>query len=137
MCRVYPGGRAAGMGAGGTGGAACVVPRLAGGTGWDGGSLDETQPDRTMPISRLAGTRIKFLRSVSVRLRAKDSGVDPDLKQKMICYHFDVDACRLAACVAITLAISFRMTERFQRQLQAGRRVCRLSPQIATLQTRC
>jgi hypothetical protein len=66
MCRVYPGGRPAGIGAGGTGGAACVDPRLAGGTGWDGGSLDETQPDRTMPISTIAGTRIKFLRSVSV-----------------------------------------------------------------------
>jgi hypothetical protein len=56
---------------------------LAGGTGWDGGSRDETQPDRTRPISTIAGTRIKFLRSVSVDLRAKDSGVDPDLKQKI------------------------------------------------------
>ena len=83
MCRVYPGGRAAGTGAGGTGGAACVDPRLAGGTGWDGGSLDETQADRTMPISTIAGTRIEFLRSLSVGLRAKDSGVDPDLKQKI------------------------------------------------------
>jgi hypothetical protein len=52
---------------------------LAGGTGWDGGSLDETQPDRTRPISTIAGTRIKFLRTVSIGLRAKDSSVDPDL----------------------------------------------------------
>jgi hypothetical protein len=110
MCRVYPGGRAAGMGTGGTGGAACVDPRLAGGTSWDGGSLDETQPDRTMPISTIVGTRIKFLRSVSIGLRAKDSGLDPDLKQKMTCYHFAVTAFHLAACDAITLAISFRMT---------------------------
>jgi hypothetical protein len=110
MCRVYPGGRAAGMGTGGTGDAACVDPRLAGGTGWDGGSRDETQPDRTMPISTIVGTRIKFLRSVSIGLRAKDSGVDPDLKQKMTCYHFAVTAFHLAACDAITLAISFRMT---------------------------
>jgi hypothetical protein len=71
MCRVYPGGRAAGMGTGGTGDAACVDPRLAGGTGWDGGSRDETQPDRTMPISTIVGTRIKFLRSVRAGLRAK------------------------------------------------------------------
>src|SRR6478736_7107858 len=83
MCRVYPGGRPAGIGAGGTGGAACVDPRLAGGTGWDGGSLDETQPERTMPISTIAGTRIKFLRSVSIGLRTNDSGVDHDLKQKI------------------------------------------------------
>src|SRR6187200_1053897 len=83
MCRVYPGGRPAGIGAGGTGGAACVDPRLAGGTGCDGGSLDETQPERTMPISTIAGTRIKFLRSVSIGLRTNDSGVDHDLKQKI------------------------------------------------------
>ena len=83
------------MTARGMGGAACVDPRLAGGTGWDGGSLDETQPDRTRPISTIAGTRIEFLHSVSIGLHAKDSGADPDLKQKMICSHFDVDACRL------------------------------------------
>src|SRR6185436_5852938 len=83
ICRVYPGGRAAGMGAGGTGDAACVAPRLAGGMGGDGGSLDETQPDTTRPISTIAGTRIKFLRSVGVGLRAKDRGVGPDLKQKI------------------------------------------------------
>jgi hypothetical protein len=52
----------------------------------DGASLDETQPDRTRPISTMVGTRIAFLRSVSVGLCAKDSGEDPDLKQKMICY---------------------------------------------------
>jgi hypothetical protein len=48
-----------------------------------------------MPVSTIAGTRIKFLRSLSIGLRAKDSGADPDLKQKMICYYFDVDAYRL------------------------------------------
>jgi hypothetical protein len=36
-----------------------------------------------MPISTIAGIRIKFLRSVSVGLRAKDSEVDRDLKQKI------------------------------------------------------
>jgi hypothetical protein len=36
-----------------------------------------------MPINTIAGTRIKFLRTVSIGLRAKDSGVDPDLKQKI------------------------------------------------------
>jgi hypothetical protein len=36
-----------------------------------------------MLISTIAGTRIKFLRSVSVGLRAKNSGVAPDLKQKI------------------------------------------------------
>jgi hypothetical protein len=30
-----------------------------------------------MPINTIAGTRIKFLRTVSIGLRAKDSGVDP------------------------------------------------------------
>src|SRR6478735_8868717 len=50
------------MGAGGTGGVACVEPRLAGGTGWYAGSLDETQPDRTTrPISTIAGPRIELL----------------------------------------------------------------------------
>ena len=46
-----------------------------------------------MPISRIAGTRIEFLRSLSIGLRTNDSGVDPDLKQKMIGSHFDVDDC--------------------------------------------
>jgi hypothetical protein len=36
-----------------------------------------------MPISTIVGTRIKFLRSVSIGLRTNDSGVDPDLKQKI------------------------------------------------------
>ena len=36
-----------------------------------------------MPISTIAGTRIEFLRSLSIGLRTNDSGVDPDLKQKI------------------------------------------------------
>ena len=90
------------MGAEGTGDAACVAPRLAGGTGGDGGSLDETQPDTTRPISTIAGTRIKFLRSVSIGLRTNDSGVDPDLKQKIDLRSLTlmtVPTCRLA-CVS-------------------------------------